>query len=485
MRTRIQLIVFIVLVVPVLEAQEVYEAEKLPFSSGLYDEYAPVPWEDGLVYVANYRQDFFYTFNNDDQKAPWGMFFVKQRSKGAWSDPKVWETELKTNANDGPVTFEGETKIYFSQNYNAPTGLGNVREEERVGIFTAELIDRRWRDITPFEYNDERYSTMHPSLSPDGRYLFFSSNRRGGAGGYDIYVCTRQGDDSWSEPVNLGPLVNTSGHEIMPYYQSTGRLFFSSNRHPGLGRYDIYFTEKVGNVWVAPMNMGAPFNSKRNDISFTADNTLTEGYFASNRDRFSASIYRFSLTAPEFEECEEQTAPDYCFTFYEEGSMEIDTTSMMYEWRVGNDRIRGLEAPYCFEKPGQYTIFLNVIDLLTDSVMYNQATYDFLLEDEEQVYISSPDTVYVDEPVHFATHKTFLKNFNIDRFYWDMGDDLHRSGTELDHRYFKPGIYTIRCGATSAAETPEEVQKTCSFKKIIVLPKPDMALKDEADYPGN
>jgi len=483
MRTLIKLIVFLI-IVPGLNAQEVFETEKLPFSSGLYDEYAPTPWEDGLVYVANYRLDFFYTFNNDDQKAPWGMFFVKQRSSGTWSEPKIWETELKTNANDGPVTFEGETKIYFSQNYNAPTGLGNVRDQERVGIFTAELIDRRWREITPFEHNDERYSTMHPSLSPNGRFLFFSSNRRGGEGGYDIYVCTREGD-SWSAPVNLGPLVNTSGHEIMPYYQSTGRLFFSSNRHPGLGRYDIYLTEKVENYWAAPMNLGEPFNSKRNDISFTADNTLTEGYFASNRDRFSASIYKFSLSAPEFEECEEQIAPNYCFTFFEEGTMDIDTTNYMYEWRVGNDRVRGQEARYCFKKPGPYIVQLNVIDMLTDSVMSNEATYDFLLEDEEQVYISSPDTVYVDETIHFGTHKTFLKNFEIDEYYWDMGDNLHRADTAIDHRYFKPGIYTIRCGATSVAETPEEVKKTCSSKRIIVLPKPDVAMREEVNYPGN
>jgi hypothetical protein len=165
--------------------------------------------------------------------------------------------------------------------------------------------------------------------------------------------------------------------------------------------------------------------------------------------------------------------------------MDIDTTNLMYEWRVGDDRIRGKEAPYCFKKPGRYIIQLNVIDLLTDSVMYNEATYDFLLEDEEQVYISSPDTVFVDDPIHLGTHKTFLKDFEIDRFYWDMGDDIHRSDTAVDHRYFKPGIYTIRCGATSVAETPENVKKTCSSKRVIVLPKPDMARMSEDRNPGN
>ena len=152
---------------------------------------------------------------------------------------------------------------------------------------------------------------------------------------------------------------------------------------------------------------------------------------------------------------------------------------------MGDDRILGKEAPYCFKKPGRYIIELNVIDMLTDSVMSNEATYDFLLEDDEQVYISSPDTVFVDEPVHFGTYRTFLKNFDIDRYYWDMGDDIHKSDTAVDHRYFKPGIYTIRCGATSVAETPEDAKKTCSSKRVIVLPKPDMAQREEDNDSGN
>ena len=458
---------------------EVYTTSKLAFSSNLYDEFAPVPYKNGLIFVSNIRTDFFYTFNNEKQKAPWSIFYVKERSNGEWSEPDIWEDELKTNANDGPLTIDpAGTVIYFSQNYDAPKGIGNIRDQSRVGIFKAEYINRRWRNIVPFEHNDERYSTMHPSLSPDGKLLCFSSNRRDGQGGYDIYIC-RKTDSTWSLPVNLGPLVNTSGNEIMPFYQSTGRLFFSSNRHPGLGRYDIYFTENVDGVWVVPVNLGAPFNSKRDDISFTADNKLKEGYFASNRDRRSASIYSFTLTAPEFEVCEEQIEPDYCFTFFEEGTLDIDTTNLMYEWRVEGKRIRGKEAPYCFTRPGRYIIQLNVIDLLTDSVMYNEATYDFLLEDEEQVYIASPDTVFVDQTLHLDNQRTFLKDFEISRYYWDMGDDIHLSDTAVYHRYFKPGIYTVKCGALSEADTPEEVKKTCSSKRIYVLPKPDVARRDD------
>jgi hypothetical protein len=473
-------ILFLVVAISGINAQEeVYATEKLSFCSNIYDEYAPVPFNKGLIFVGNMRTTFFYTYNNEKQKAPWTIFYVRKRGKTEWTEPEIWQDELKTNANDGPLTIDtAGTIIYFSQNYDAPKGLGNIRNQSRVGIFKAELVNKKWKNIVPFEHNDDKYSTMHPSLSPNGKLLFFSSNRRDGQGGFDIYVCKKTGD-TWSEPVNLGPLVNTPGHEVMPFYQSTGRLFFSSNRHPGLGKYDIYYTENVDGVWVTPVNLGAPINSKRDDISFAADNKLKEGYFASDRDRRSASIYSFKLTAPEFEVCEEQKEPDYCFTFFEENTPETDTTNLVYEWRVEGKRIRGREAPYCFSRPGRYIIELNVIDLLTDSVMYNQATYDFLLEDEQQVYITAPDTVFVDQTIHLDNNKTYLKNFEIERFYWDMGDDIHKSDTAVDHRYFKPGIYSVKCGATSVADTPKKVKKTCSIKKIIVLPKPGFAKRED------
>src|SRR4030042_1731925 len=138
---------------------KVYTTSKLPFSSGLYDEFAPVSFKNGLIFVSNRRTDFFYTFNNEEQKAPWTIFYVKQRGNGEWAEPDIWEDELKTNANDGPLTIDTEgTVIYFSQNYYGPKGIGNIRDETRVGIFKAEYVNRRRRNIVPFEHNDERYS---------------------------------------------------------------------------------------------------------------------------------------------------------------------------------------------------------------------------------------------------------------------------------------------------------------------------------------
>jgi hypothetical protein len=110
-------ILFLMVSVSGLVAQEVYAAEKLSFCSNLYDEFAPVPYNKGLIFVANIRTDFFYTYNNEKQKAPWSIFYVKKRGKSEWTDPEIWQDELKTNANDGPLTIDTTgTTIYFSQN---------------------------------------------------------------------------------------------------------------------------------------------------------------------------------------------------------------------------------------------------------------------------------------------------------------------------------------------------------------------------------
>ncbi len=462
-----------------LTAQGVYSVEKMPFSSGIYDEYAPVIYKDGMIFVSNRRTDFFFTFNNEDQNAPWSIFFVRKLNEEEWSEPELFSMELKTNANDGPITINRNGDIiYFNQNYNASNKLGNVRQRDRVGIFSAELVNNRWTNIQPFPHNNERYNLMHPSLSRNGQLLFFSSNMQGGEGGYDLYVSRREGN-TWSEPLNLGPVVNTRRNEVVPVIHPNGRLFFSSNGYRGLGGYDLFYTENINGQWIPPEHLDAPINSRRNDIGLITDDDFKSGYFASNRDRRSASIYEFVYSAPEFEICEPQQENDYCFIFYEEGTMDIDTTNFMYQWKIEGKRYRSEEVEYCFSGPGLYEVQLDVVDMLTDSVMFNQAFYELLIEDIEQVVITAPDTVFVNNVIHFDGYKTFLKNFEIDRYYWDMGNLRRLSDTAFNHIYYKPGVYSVRCGVTSKARNPENIQKSCSTKRIVVLPKPEGAIRDD------
>jgi hypothetical protein len=227
--------------------------------------------------------------------------------------------------------------------------------------------------------------------------------------------------------------------------------------------------------WQAPVHLKAPMNSKRLDAWFYAtDTSFTRGYIHSDRQaRRIPKIYEFSLDIPEalYERCKIVEQNSYCFTFYEAGAAALDTTVYRYEWVIEDEHFRQEEVDYCFPGTGRYIIALNVIDLLSGEVLFNQATYDLEIEDIEQVYINSPDTVFVNQPVEFSGTESNIKDFTIDRFIWDMGDKNWMDDPTVSYRYFKPGTYTIKLGVVNDADQPEQIQSTCGFKNVVVLPE--------------
>jgi outer membrane protein OmpA-like peptidoglycan-associated protein len=186
--------------------------------------------------------------------------------------------------HEGPVAFNGtySKMIYTANNYSR-----NKSEDGSVKLqmFTAEKdIDGNWTDAIPFKYNSPEYSVGHPSLTSDGKTLFFSSDMPGGLGGADIYKCTLVGDTAWSTPENLGPEVNTEGDELFPnFIEKTQLLLFASNGHYGLGGMDIYLISLKVPKFMKAMNLGAPLNSSADDFGLVLTSTMKSGYASSNR----------------------------------------------------------------------------------------------------------------------------------------------------------------------------------------------------------
>jgi len=152
--------------------------------------------------------------------------------------------------------------------------------------------------------------------------------------------------------------------------------------------------------------------------------------------------------------------------------MDIDTTNYMYEWSIDdNVKIRAKECDYCFPGPGIYSIRLDVIDLVTGSVMFNEASQELEIEDIEQAYITSPDTIHVNQTIDLNGTRTYIKDFTVSRYYWDLGDYTRRSSADLTHSYYDPGIYTVKLGVTNDPDKEEVIHKSCSYKRIVVLPR--------------
>lgn len=192
--------------------------------------------------------------------------------------------------HDGPATFSRDgIKIYYSVSVKNKAGRNFLQ------IWSSFFRDGKWTEATvmPFVAMDANYT--HPSLSPDGRTLYFASDMKGSMGGYDIWVTHFEGGQ-WSNPYNLGKQINTEKDEAWPFIHPSGDLFFSSKGHSGLGSYDIFKTKALGNGidWAPVQNLGKPINSSFSDISFILSDNQTSGFVASNRAR-TYDIYKYII----------------------------------------------------------------------------------------------------------------------------------------------------------------------------------------------
>ncbi len=457
---------FLLIICFYTNSQSWIKVENLSFNTREYSEINPFLYEGDLIFCKNPKNKVFFTDLTPQGQPLFDIYVAKKLENGSWAEPQLFNEEITSRYNEAAVTISADGKeIYFTKNIS-----NSSHEDNLFGIFFASLNRNGITNIRPFKFNSEEYNVCYPSISKDGKELFFCSDMPGGSGGLDIYVCTRT-RSTWEEPVNLGPVINTKRNEVYPFIHPSGRLFFSTDGiDGGIGRKDIYFSENINGEWQKPVNLGEPINSKRDDYSIIIDDELKTGYYTSDRER-SLDIYYFESTLPEFDDCKEIEENRYCFTFFDEGAGTLDTATLRYQWDLGDGtKIVGLEAEHCFDGPGNYEIKLNVIDALTGETYFNEATYPFLIEDIEQAYITCPDTVLVNAEVNFSGEKSFVKEFEINQYVWDFGDLYQAVGENVIHAFKTPGQYVVKLGVTNGKDAPEEIQKICSYKKITVLP---------------
>lgn len=167
-------------------------------------------------------------------------------------------------------------------------------------LYYSEFVDGEWTEPKPIPGKINRKDSWEsqPSLSSDGKILFFASDRPGGYGGSDIWFSTRNSDGSWRDPVNLGPTINTSKNERSPFLHTDSKtLYFSSNGHDGLGRQDVFYSKlDAKNQWSVPKNIGYPINTENDEVDFFVSLDGKTGYFSSNNyDNKVWNIYEFEL----------------------------------------------------------------------------------------------------------------------------------------------------------------------------------------------
>jgi outer membrane protein OmpA-like peptidoglycan-associated protein len=197
-------------------------------------------------------------------------------------------SQLNTNDHDGSIAIAPEGNSLYIYRYN--------------DIWEAAWNGTRWEKPKRLHQEVDSKSSVEPSLciSPNGQYMYFVSDRKGGLGGKDIWFCTKKTDGTWSKPENMGPQVNTAENEESPYVTKDGNtLYFSSEGHNSIGGYDV-FSSKLGpdGNWLSPENLGMPINNGGDDVFYIPDQSGNMAYYSTlNRygegdlDLFSVSTY--------------------------------------------------------------------------------------------------------------------------------------------------------------------------------------------------
>jgi peptidoglycan-associated lipoprotein len=269
------------------EKENYYRVRNLEAINTPAAEYAPV-YRDGELYFTSSR-------NNSKIYEATGTPFTDlytAKTRGANVDAstiKALPEWINTpNVNEGTVTFspDGNTMIFAKGN------SGKRKGAEEVDLYISNYRNGQWTEPRPININDPGSWDSTPAFSPDGRTLYFASNRRGGYGGTDLYSA-QYSRGRFGRVRNLGPEINTPGNEMFPYVAEDGNLYFSSDGHPGYGGLDIFVVKRSSGRSVIE-NLGKPVNSSSDDFGIFLFN-VDRGFFASNREggKGDDDIYTF------------------------------------------------------------------------------------------------------------------------------------------------------------------------------------------------
>lgn len=251
----------------------------LPFNSGQSD-FCPAFYKGGIVFSSTRQiSDLVQRNHTWTDKSFTNLFYAS--AEDGFEVPKKFAKQLKGKYNYGPATFSRSGNVMYYTINNPKKKSKQGYKNLRIYSAKYDVEKKKWVKTYKFPFNSIDYASTHPSLSLDGKKLYFSSNMPGGYGGMDIYVCTLK-DSLWSKPKNLGPKVNSPGEDVFPFIDKDSLLFFSSDGRGGLGGLDL-FSFNLKDTSAVAENVGAPLNSYADDFGLIKYPNADKGFFSSSR----------------------------------------------------------------------------------------------------------------------------------------------------------------------------------------------------------
>lgn len=269
---------------PKLKSQtKLFDEKALAINSDKSD-FGAVLANDNTLYFASARNKARKNYGWNEEPFL-DLYKATYNADGTFAEP-VPVTEINTKFHDGPasVSADGNTMYFASESFNEGDYEKDKAKKLKYGqvyLYKATKDGDKWTNIKALPFTNKTYSTSNPSLSKDGKTLYFSSNMPGSLGGNDVWKVAVNADGSFGTPENLGKSVNTEGNESFPFITDDNKLYFSSDGRKGFGALDVFVIDL--NRGTEAVNVGAPVNTEKDDFAFSFNTAKNIGFFSSNR----------------------------------------------------------------------------------------------------------------------------------------------------------------------------------------------------------
>ena len=243
-------------------------------------------------------QRISYGWNNEPYL---DVYSFDVSDSGSYINEDYLDSNINTKYHEGLASFDANGNMYLTrESFYENEYVEDPESNNITSLLGIYKITRGDKNVVGLNINSVEYSVKNPSISADGKTLYFSSDMPGGFGNFDIYKGDINENGDINNIENLGQKVNTEGQEMFPFIGNENTLYFSSDSQLGLGGLDVFFTKEVDGKWASARNVGIPVNSNADDFAFSINETSGEGFISSNRSggKGSDDIYSIKRLVP-------------------------------------------------------------------------------------------------------------------------------------------------------------------------------------------
>jgi peptidoglycan-associated lipoprotein len=331
----------------------------------------------GLSFYGDDKVAFASSRNTENPSYSWNdlpyldLYYATMNANGVMENITPFSDAINTDSHESNAIFSKDGKTMY---FNRTNTTRKRTDEDRIAhikIYKAELLDGNWTNVTALPFTSNAYSTEHPSLSKDGKTLYFASDMPGTLGGFDIYKVAINDDGTYGEPENLGTTINTKHREQFPFISDYNVLYFSSDGHEGFGGLDVFRSNLVNDAFDKPVNLGGTINSNVDDFAYVIREKDDKGFVSSNRTGYDR-IYGF-------------TREENVLTKYQVEGIVQDKNSK--ELLAGS----------------LVTLFNEAGNVIQDSIVGDDAYYLFKIEPNKKYKVRGTRKAYIPQDVEFST----------------------------------------------------------------------------------